>query len=129
MGGPYWASKDERAWSIPKGEYESDEDPLAAARREFEEELGSPAPDGTAVPLGDVRQRGGKVISVWCVEGDFNPATLQSNTFELEWPPRSGRLQEFPEIDRAGWFEVDAARVKLVQGQVAFLDLLLEHVE
>jgi predicted NUDIX family NTP pyrophosphohydrolase len=124
MGGPFWARKDERAWSIPKGEYGDDEDPLAAARREFVEETGSPPPDGEAVPLGEVRQSGGKRVVAWALEGDLDPATVRSNTFVMEWPPRSGRQQEFPEIDRAAWFDLDAARRKVVKGQVALLDAL-----
>jgi predicted NUDIX family NTP pyrophosphohydrolase len=127
MGGPFWAKKDDQAWSIPKGEYEPDEEPLAAARREFEEELGSPPPPGPALTLGDLKQSGGKLISVWCIQGDFDPAELRSNTFTLEWPPRSGRLHEFPEIDRAAWFDVASAREKLVRGQVGFLDRLLDQ--
>ena len=124
MGGPFWARKDERAWSIPKGEYGDDEDPLAAARREFVEETGSPPPDGEAVPLGEVRQSGGKRVVAWALEGDLDPATVRSNTFVMEWPPRSGRQQEFPEIDRAAWFDLDAARRKVVKGQVPLLDAL-----
>jgi predicted NUDIX family NTP pyrophosphohydrolase len=124
MGGPFWARKDERAWSIPKGEYGDDEDPLAAARREFAEETGSPPPDGAALPLGEVRQSGGKRVVAWALEGDLDPATVRSNTFVMEWPPRSGRQQEFPEIDRAAWFDLDAARRKVVKGQVALLDAL-----
>jgi predicted NUDIX family NTP pyrophosphohydrolase len=126
MGGPFWARKDDGAWSLPKGEHGPDEDPLAVARREFEEELGSPVPATDLVPLGEVRQSGGKRLTVWAAEGDLDAATCRSNTFELEWPPRSGRIQEFPEIDRAAWLPVDEARVRLVQAQVAFLDRLLE---
>jgi predicted NUDIX family NTP pyrophosphohydrolase len=127
MGGPFWAKKDDHAWSIPKGEYDRDEDPLAAARREFEEELGSPPPTGAVSSLGELKQPGGKLISVWCVEGDFDPADLRSNTFVLEWPPRSGSFREFPEIDRAAWFDAGLARQKLVRGQLGFIDRLLEH--
>ncbi len=112
MGGPFWAKKDDRGWSIPKGEFEPGEQPLAAARREFEEEMGSPPPAGPAIPLGELKQPSGKVISVWCVQGDFDPASLRSNTFALEWPPRSGRLQEFPEIDRAAWFDVEHSQTE-----------------
>ncbi|MFW3171321.1 NUDIX domain-containing protein [Geodermatophilus sp. CPCC 206100] len=126
MGGPFWARKDERAWSLPKGEYGEGEDPLAAARREFAEELGSPVPAAELVPLGEVRQSGGKRLTVWAVEGDLDAAACRSNTFPLEWPPRSGRVQEFPEVDRAAWFGVEEARVKLVAAQAAFLDRLLE---
>jgi predicted NUDIX family NTP pyrophosphohydrolase len=113
MGGPFWAKKDERAWSIPKGEYDdSDEEPLAAARREFEEELGSPPPDGNAIPLGEVKQSSGKLVVAWAVEGDFDPTKIESNTFTTEWPPRSGRTAEFPEIDRAEWVDLATARRK-----------------
>jgi predicted NUDIX family NTP pyrophosphohydrolase len=126
MGGPFWARKDDGAWSLPKGEHEPEEDPVAVARREFEEELGSPVPDGDLVPLGQRRVTSGKVLAVWAVEGDLDAAATVSNTFALEWPPRSGRMQEFPEVDRAAWFGLDRARDKLVKGQVPFLDLLVE---
>lgn len=122
MGGPYWARKDEGAWTVPKGEYE--DDPLGAARREFTEELGSPPPDGPLRDLGTVRQKGGKVVQVWAVEGDFDVRTLVSNTFEIEWPPRSGRLASFPEVDRAEWFDPDTARRKIVAAQAEFVDRL-----
>ena len=125
MGGPFWARKDAGAWSIPKGEHGPDDDPLAAARREFAEELGSPVPATELVPLGTVRQSGGKVLTVWAGEGDLDATAAHSNTFALEWPPRSGRTQEFPEIDRAEWLPVDVAREKLVRGQVAYLDRLV----
>jgi predicted NUDIX family NTP pyrophosphohydrolase len=128
MGGPFWEKKDDGAWSIPKGEHGPDEEPLAVARREFEEELGSPVPADELVPLGDVRVTSGKVLTVWAAEGDLDASATRSNTFELEWPPRSGRVQEFPEIDRADWFAVDEARAKLVKGQVPFLDRLLERL-
>jgi predicted NUDIX family NTP pyrophosphohydrolase len=128
MGGPFWARKDDRAWSIPKGEYGDGEEPVDVARREFEEELGSPVPADELVPLGEVRQSGGKRLTVWAAEGDLDAAACHSNTFELEWPPRSGRVQEFPEIDRAAWLPVDEARAKLVAAQVAFLDRLLERL-
>jgi predicted NUDIX family NTP pyrophosphohydrolase len=128
MGGPFWARKDDGAWSIPKGEYADDEDPLHAARREFAEELGAPAPDGRALELGEVRQSGGKRVVAWAVEGDLDVSAIVSNTFELEWPPRSGRLQSFPEVDRAAWFDLATARRKLVQGQVALLDALAERL-
>ncbi|HEY2204750.1 MAG TPA: NUDIX domain-containing protein [Pseudonocardia sp.] len=126
MGGPLWARRDDRAWSIPKGEYPPDEEPLAAARREFAEELGSPPPDGEARPLGEVRQSGGKVVVAWALAGDLDVGTVRSNTFEMEWPRGSGRTRSFPEIDRAAWFGLDAARPKLVSAQVAFLDRLAE---
>src|SRR4051812_32807072 len=128
MGGPYWARKDAAAWSIPKGEYEPGEDPFEVAQREFLEELGSPVPTAEFTPLGELRQSTAKTLSVWAARGDLDPATAVSNTFELEWPPGSGRLQEFPEIDRAEWFAVENARLRLVKGQVPLLDRLLEHL-
>jgi predicted NUDIX family NTP pyrophosphohydrolase len=124
MGGPFWAKKDEGAWSIPKGEYDDAEEPLAAARREFEEELGSPPPDGEALALGEVRQSSGKRVTAWAIEGDFDASEIHSNTFEMEWPPRSGRTEPFPEIDRAEWVDLPAARRKLVKVQVALVDEL-----
>ncbi len=128
MGGPFWARKDDGAWSIPKGEYADGEDPFTVALREFEEELGSPVPAQTFVDLGQVRQSGGKVLTVWAAEGDLDATATTSNTFPLEWPPRSGRIQHFPEVDRAARFTVDEARVKLVKGQVPFLDRLMAHL-
>jgi predicted NUDIX family NTP pyrophosphohydrolase len=128
MGGPFWARKDDAAWSIPKGEHTPEEDPRDAARREFTEEMGSPPPAGELQELGSVRQRGGKVVTVFALEGDFDAEHAVSNTFDLEWPPRSGRTQSFPEIDRAAWFDPDTARRKLVKGQVPFLDRLLESL-
>jgi predicted NUDIX family NTP pyrophosphohydrolase len=128
MGGPFWARKDDAAWSVPKGEYGAGELAFAVALREFEEELGSPAPATDFLPLGEIRQAGGKVLTVWAAEGDLDAAAARSNTFTVEWPPRSGRLQEFPEIDRAAWMTVDAARTKLVRGQVALLDRLIAVV-
>ena len=125
MGGPFWARKDAGAWSIPKGEYGSGEEPEAVARREFEEELGSPVPATELTPLGELRTSG-KVLTVWAAEGDLDATACTSNTFELEWPPRSGKVQQFPEIDRAEWLPVDVAREKLVKGQVPFLDRLLD---
>jgi predicted NUDIX family NTP pyrophosphohydrolase len=125
MGGPFWARKDDAAWSVPKGEYGPDEEPFAVALREFEEELGMPVPADEFLPLGEVRQAGGKVFTAWAAEGDLDAGAAHSNTFTLEWPPRSGRLQEFPEIDRAAWVTVDEARTKLVRGQVPLLDRLL----
>ena len=127
MGGPFWAKKDDGAWSIPKGEHDTDEEPLAVARREFEEELGSPVPAGVLVPLGEVRVTSAKVLTVLAVEGDLDASATRSNTFELEWPPRSGRMQEFPEIDRAAWFGPAEARTKVLKGQLPFLDRL--HAE
>jgi predicted NUDIX family NTP pyrophosphohydrolase len=123
MGGPFWARKDDGAWSVPKGEYGDGEEPLAVAHREFEEELGSPVPASDLVPLGELRA-GAKVLTVWAAEGDLDADATVSNTFCLEWPPRSGRTQEFPEIDRAAWLGLDEARMKLVKGQVPFLDRL-----
>jgi len=129
-GGPFWARKDAGAWSIPKGEYLPGEDALAAAAREFAEELGVLLPAGAVpVPLGDVRQRGGKVVAAWAVEGDVDCARIRSNTFALQWPPGSGRLQDFPEVDRAEWFSADAAAEKINPAQRAFLDRLIEHLE
>jgi predicted NUDIX family NTP pyrophosphohydrolase len=129
MGGPFWAARDDGAWSIVKGEYDAHEDAYAAARREFAEETGSPAPRGAALELGEVRQRGGKRIVAWAVEGDLDCSAIRSNTFTLEWPPRSGRHREFPEIDRAAWFDAAAARRKLVPAQVAFIDALERRLD
>ncbi|MCG5433165.1 NUDIX domain-containing protein [Mycobacterium sp. MYCO198283] len=123
-GGPFWAHKDDGAWSVPKGEYAPDEDPWAAARREFAEELGSPAPDGPRVDLGSVRQPGGKVVTVFAVGADFDAAAARSNTFEVEWPRGSGRIREYPELDRVGWFALADADRKLLAGQREFLDRL-----
>ena len=125
MGGPFWARKDEAAWSVPKGEYEAGEEAFAVALREFEEELGTPVPADHFLALGEVKQSGGKVLTVWAAEGNLDAAAAHSNTFTLEWPPRSGRIQEFPEIDRAAWMPLDQARTKLVRGQVPLLDRLL----
>ena len=124
LGGPLWARKDEHAWSIPKGEYEGDEAPFDAARREFAEELGSEPPADGYLELGEVTQANRKVVTAWAVAGDFDPTTLVSNTFELEWPPRSGRWQQFPETDRAEWFDLDAARAKAIRGQAELFDRL-----
>jgi predicted NUDIX family NTP pyrophosphohydrolase len=124
MGGPYWARKDAGAWTIPKGEVEPGEDPLAVARREFEEELGTPVPAGPVTDLGEIRQAGGKTVRAWAVEGDLDVATVVSNTFELEWPPRSGRMETFPEIDRAAWFDLETARSLIITGQRPLLDHL-----
>jgi predicted NUDIX family NTP pyrophosphohydrolase len=128
-GGPFWARKDAGAWSIPKGEYEPTEDPLAAARREFAEELGASPASGHAIELGTVKLTSGKVVTGWAVEGDFDAATATSNTFDLIWPPKSGQLQSFPEVDRAEWFSLAAARPKLNQGQVPFLDRLQAQLD
>jgi predicted NUDIX family NTP pyrophosphohydrolase len=127
-GGPFWARRDEGAWSIPKGEYEASDDPLKAAHREFEEELGRGAPDGEPVDLGEIRQKSGKLVRAWGLEGDFDPDLLASNMFEVEWPPRSGEMREFPEVDRAGWFTLERAREKLNPAQVALLDRLVEQI-
>lgn len=126
MGGPFWQRKDDGAWSVPKGEYEPPEDPLAAARREFTEELGLPVPAGEPIALGSVRQPGGKIVTVWALAGDLDPDAITPGTFEMEWPPRSGKRQSFPEIDRAAWFGLDVAEKKLVKGQRAFLEQLAQ---
>lgn len=127
-GGPYWMRKDDGAWSIPKGEVAADENPLAAARREFEEETGTPPPSGEVIELGEARQAGGKVVIAFAVSGEFDPGTIRSNTFEMEWPPRSGSRAVFPEIDRAAWFGPEAAKDKLVPGQRVLVDRLLERL-
>ena len=126
-GGPVWAKKDAGAWSIPKGEVDDDEDPRAAALREFAEELGSPPPDGDLVDLGEVRQRGGKIVIAWALEGDTDADAARSNTFTMEWPPRSGRMREYPEVDRAAWFALDAARERILPAQAPLLDRLAEQ--
>jgi predicted NUDIX family NTP pyrophosphohydrolase len=127
-GGPFFARRDEGVWSIPKGEYEEGEDPRACALREFAEETGTVLSDtGELSDLGEIRQRGGKVVRAWAAPGDLDPATVRSNTFELQWPPGSGRIEEFPEIDRVGWFSLDAARARIVPAQAAFLDRLLQR--
>lgn len=120
-GGPFWAKKDDGAWSIPKGEFGNDEDPLAAAKREFQEETGFAAA-GEFVALDPVRQPSGKVVHAWAVRGDADPAAIRSNTFSIEWPKGSGTMREFPEVDRAGWFSLEEARRKILKGQVALLD-------
>ncbi len=125
-GGPFWARKDDGAWSVPKGEYEAGDDPLAAAYREFCEETGLEPPPGDAVRLGDLTQPSGKRVRVWALEGDLDVSHAASNTFELEWPPRSGNIRHFPEVDRVEWVGVNDARVKLLKGQVPFLDRLLQ---
>lgn len=128
-GGPFWAKKD--AWSIPKGEYEPDEEPLAAARREFEEETGAAGERvfrGEFLALGVIRQPSGKQVTAWAVEGDFDPAQLRSNTCLVEWPPRSGREIEIPEVDRGAWFPVEAARERIFRGQDKLLDRLAAHL-
>jgi len=125
-GGPFWRKRDEGAWSLPKGELAENEASLEVARREFHEELGVPAPDGEVTALGAVRQAGGKVVQAWAASGDVDVTTLTSNEFELEWPPRSGRMQRFPEVDRAAWFDLEAARRKLLPAQRQFIDRLEE---
>lgn len=125
-GGPYWARKDAGAWSIPKGEYADGEEPRAAALREFAEETGQAPPDGELLDLGVVKQRAGKEVMAWAVEGDFDVTTLVSNTFDLVWPPRSGRVQAFPEVDRAAWFDDATAREKINAAQRTFLDRLAD---
>ncbi|WP_430377440.1 NUDIX domain-containing protein [Streptomyces sp. B1-3] len=128
MGGPFFARRDAGAWTVPKGEYEPEsESAWDAARREFEEELGLPPPDGEAVPLGEVRQTNGKVVTAWAIEADLDPATVVPGVFSMEWPPRSGRTQEFPELDRVAWFGLEPARAVIVKAQAAFLDRLAEH--
>ncbi|MGW6295323.1 NUDIX domain-containing protein [Streptomyces sp. NPDC055058] len=127
MGGPYFARRDAGAWTVPKGEYEPDEPAFDAARREFREELGVAPPDGPALPLGEVRQAGGKTVTVWAVEADLDPATVVPGTFTMEWPPKSGRTREFPELDRVAWLPLDRARAVIVSAQTAFLDRLTEH--
>jgi predicted NUDIX family NTP pyrophosphohydrolase len=122
-GGPFWANKDEHAWSIPKGEYPPEEDPLRAAYREFKEETGCET-TGDAIPLGSLQQPNGKVVQAWALAGDCDAAGIRSNTFTLEWPPHSGRRQEFPEVDRAAWFTLEVARQKIHRGQVGFLEEL-----
>lgn len=124
-GGPFWQRKDLGVWSIPKGEYELGDDPLAAAGREFEEELGSPCPGDARFPLGTVRQAGGKQVTAWCAVGDLDVDAITSNTFEIEWPPRSSRLQTFPEVDRAQFFDPAEAAVKVVTAQAALLERAL----
>ena len=125
-GGPFWARKDLGAWSIPKGEYAEGEDPRPCALREFEEELGFRAPHGDLLELGEVTQRNHKVVTAWGLEGALDADAIRSNTFTLEWPPRSGRMAEFPEVDRAGWFPLEEARERIIPAQAAFLDRLAE---
>jgi predicted NUDIX family NTP pyrophosphohydrolase len=129
-GGPLWANKDDGAWSIPKGEYDDGEDPLAVAIREFTEELGRRPINGPTkfLNLGEIVQPGGKQVTAFAVAGDFDPATLSSNLFELEWPPNSGQMQSFPEVDRAQWFAPDKARQKILPGQAPYIDRLLERL-
>ncbi len=128
-GGPFWARKDDGAWSIPKGEYTDDEDPWTAAQREFVEEIGLPVPDGPRVALAPVKQPGGKIVTAFAVLADLDVTQHVSNTFELEWPKGSGKIREYPEIDRVGWFPVAEASVKLLKGQRPLLHSLLEQLE
>lgn len=128
MGGPFWVRKDAAAWSIPKGLYEPGEDPLTAALREFAEEIGAPAPAVAYDPLGEFRYSSGKLLTVFAAETDFAIDVLASNTFPLEWPPRSGRMRDFPEVDDARWFSVEVARQKLVKGQLPILDAVAGRV-
>ena len=123
-GGPFWQRRDEGVWSIPKGEFAENEVGIEVARREFQEELGAAPPNGEVTPLGEVRQAGGKTVYAWALPGDLDVTTTTSNTFEIEWPPRSGKMQTFPEVDRAAWFDLDAARRKLLPAQRAFIDRL-----
>ena len=127
-GGPLWARKDFGAWTLPKGQFTDGELPLDAARREFEEEMGS-APQGEFVALGTVKQPSGKIIHAWAAEADFDVTTVKSNLFQMEWPPKSGRMSEFPEVDRAGWFSIEEARLKILKSQAPFLDRLLALLE
>jgi len=122
-GGPFWARKDEGAWTIPKGEIDEGEEPFEAAKREFEEEIGVRL-EGPFMPLTPIRQKAGKTVLAWAVEGDCDAAKIQSNTFSMEWPPKSGKQAEFPEVDRAGWFTIDEARMKMLASQTPFLDEL-----
>jgi predicted NUDIX family NTP pyrophosphohydrolase len=127
-GGPFWARRDAGAWSIPKGEHDDGEAAVDAARREFAEETGSTLALEELVPLGEVRQRSGKRVEAWAAAGDLDPETVRSNTFELEWPPRSGRMQTFPEVDRAAWFGLEEAQRRLLPAQAPFVDRLREHL-
>jgi predicted NUDIX family NTP pyrophosphohydrolase len=122
-GGPFWARKDDGAWSLPKGEYSEDEDALQAAKREFQEETSIPI-DGDFLPLGELRQPSGKLITAWALEQDVDPTLVKSNMSSMEWPPKSGKTQEFPEVDRAAWFPISQARRKLLKGQIAFINRL-----
>jgi len=128
MGGPFHAKKDEGHWSIPKGEYEEGEDPLATAKREFKEELGKKVPGGKLIELGDIKQKNNKIVTAWAVAGDLDTTSIKSNTFEVEWPPHSGKTQEFPEIDRAGWFSLEETAKKLIPGQATFLKRLADKL-
>ena len=126
-GGPFWAKRNEGAWSIPKGEIEPGETALDVARREFQEELGSPPPDGELTSLGSIRQSGGKIVHAWSARGDLDVGSVKSVTFSMEWPPRTGRMQEFPEVDRAAWFALDEARRMILPSQMPLLERLAGH--
>ena len=126
-GGPFWRNKDAGAWSIPKGEYNEGDDPLEAAKREFREETGASV-EGDFLPLGQVKQAGGKIVTAWAIEGQRSPDAIRSNTFSMEWPPKSGRQQEFPEVDRAAWFSVENAKERIFKGQLEFLNRLATQV-
>ena len=128
-GGPIWANRDEGVWSVPKGEYEPDETAWDVARREFEEETGHPAPDGAPIDLGEIRQKGGKLVVAYALQGDLDPTAAHSNTFEFEWPPRSGQSITVPEIDRVAWFGPDEARRRIKESQIPFVDRLLEELQ
>ncbi|MCX5015788.1 NUDIX domain-containing protein [Streptomyces sp. NBC_00555] len=129
MGGPLWSGRDTGGWAIPKGEYEPDETPRDAARREFTEEIGLPPPEGPYLPLGEVRLTSGKLVTIWAVEADLDPALMVPGTFTMEWPPHSGTVQEFPELDRVAWFAPPTAREKLIPSQMPFLERLLEMLK
>ncbi|MGW0363026.1 NUDIX domain-containing protein [Streptomyces sp. NPDC002990] len=126
MGGPLWADRDAGGWGIPKGEYGPDETPRDAARREFTEEIGLPPPEGEYLPLGEVRLSSGKLVTIWAVEADLDPALMEPGTFTMQWPPKSGNVQEFPELDRVAWFPPPVAEKKLIASQVPFLNRLFE---
>ncbi len=126
-GGPFWKNKDAACWSLPKGEYGQEENPFEAAKREFLEETGSPPPEGDYIPLGEIKQPGGKVVTAWALQGDCPAEAIKSNTFSMEWPPKTGRIQNFPEIDRAEWFPLSRAKTKILRGQTGFLDRLANH--
>lgn len=127
-GGPFWMKKDDGAWSIPKGEFTDGEEPLAAAQREFQEEIGALSA-GDFIELEPLKQAGGKLVFAWAIRGEFDPSGLKSNMFSMEWPPKSGKQREFPEVDRAGWFGIDAARTKILKGQEPFLNQLLRKIK
>jgi predicted NUDIX family NTP pyrophosphohydrolase len=127
-GGPFWKNKDDGSWSVPKGEYEDDEDPLDAAKREFYEETGSYI-DGRFIKLSPIKQKSGKIVQAWAVEGDIDPQNIKSNFFEMEWPPKSGKTQQFPEVDRGEWFSIEQALIKINPGQVGLVMELVAQVK